>query len=224
MRTLPAFLSAGSRFLLAGVLLALILAPARPQPPGHAARARLIGAARGRAAGPRRRRRHARRDTDRLEHRRDDRRLGAAAGDPPADARARAGRARDAAQRPRRARRARARRRSRAATAPSSAVGLALDARRDVSWSLGSFFAHRLPLPRDGFVATTWQMLSAGVFLLLLGVATGELGDDGPGRLHASSRSRPGSTSPSSARWSPSPPTPGCSGTRRSRRSSRTST
>ena len=43
-----------------------------------------------------------------------------------------------------------------------------------ISWSLGSFFGHRLPLPRDGFVATTWEMLSAGVFLLLLGVATGE--------------------------------------------------
>ena len=56
-----------------------------------------------------------------------------------------------------------------------------------VSWSLGSFFGHRLPLPRDGFVATTWEMLSAGVFLLVLGVATGELGDDGRGRLQLES-------------------------------------
>ncbi len=56
----------------------------------------------------------------------------------------------------------------------SSAVGLAIGLCASISWSLGSFFAHRLPLPRDGFVATTWEMLSAGVFLLVLGVATGE--------------------------------------------------
>jgi drug/metabolite transporter (DMT)-like permease len=56
----------------------------------------------------------------------------------------------------------------------SSTVGLAIMVGASVSWSLGSFFGHRLPLPRDGFVATTWEMLSAGVFLLVLGVATGE--------------------------------------------------
>ncbi len=56
----------------------------------------------------------------------------------------------------------------------SSAVGLAIALSASISWSLGSFFAHRLPLPRDGFVATTWEMLSAGVFLLVLGVVTGE--------------------------------------------------
>ena len=58
----------------------------------------------------------------------------------------------------------------------ASAFGLAVSVAASVSWSLGSFFAHRLPLPRDAFVATTWEMLSAGVFLLLFGVATGELG------------------------------------------------
>ncbi|MCP9487536.1 MAG: EamA family transporter [Gaiellaceae bacterium MAG52_C11] len=63
----------------------------------------------------------------------------------------------------------------------SSAVGLAIALGATVSWSLGSFFAHRLPLPRDGFVATTWEMLSAGAFLLVLGVASGELGTMDPG-------------------------------------------
>jgi len=58
----------------------------------------------------------------------------------------------------------------------ASATGLALMLAATISWSLGSFFGHRLPLPRDGFVATTWEMLSAGVFLLVLGVAAGELG------------------------------------------------
>ena len=57
----------------------------------------------------------------------------------------------------------------------SSAAGLALMLGASISWSLGSFFGHRLPLPKDGFVATTWEMLSAGFFLLLFGVATGEL-------------------------------------------------
>lgn len=56
----------------------------------------------------------------------------------------------------------------------ASAVGLAIALGATISWSLGSFFARRLPLPRDGFVATTWQMLCAGVFLLVLGVITGE--------------------------------------------------
>jgi drug/metabolite transporter (DMT)-like permease len=56
----------------------------------------------------------------------------------------------------------------------SSAVGLAMGVAASISWSLGSFFAHRLPLPKDSFVATTWEMLSAGVFLLVLGLVTGE--------------------------------------------------
>ena len=57
---------------------------------------------------------------------------------------------------------------------PSSAIGLLIALVASISWSLGSFFGHRLPLPRDGFVATTWEMLTAGVFLVVLGVVTGE--------------------------------------------------
>ncbi len=56
----------------------------------------------------------------------------------------------------------------------SSAVGLAIAVGATVAWSLGSFFGHRLPVPEDGFVAATWEMLGAGVFLVLLGAATGE--------------------------------------------------
>ena len=56
----------------------------------------------------------------------------------------------------------------------AGAVGLSIALAATISWSLGSFFGHRLPLPRDGFVATTWEMLSAGVMLLVLGVVTGE--------------------------------------------------
>jgi drug/metabolite transporter (DMT)-like permease len=62
----------------------------------------------------------------------------------------------------------------------SSAIGLGLMLGASVSWSLGSFFGHRLPLPRDGFVATTWEMLSAGAVLLVLGAARGEVGSADP--------------------------------------------
>ena len=58
----------------------------------------------------------------------------------------------------------------------SSVIGLALALGATVSWSLGSFFGHRLPLPRDGFVATAWQMLTAAAILLVLGTARGEVG------------------------------------------------
>jgi len=63
----------------------------------------------------------------------------------------------------------------------ASAVGLAIALGASISWSLGSFFGHKLPLPRDGFVAATWEMLSAGFFLLVLGVASGELVTMEPG-------------------------------------------
>jgi drug/metabolite transporter (DMT)-like permease len=65
----------------------------------------------------------------------------------------------------------------------ASAVGLAIALGASISWSLGSFFGHRLPLPSDGFVATTWEMLSAGVFLVVLGAASGELGSMEPSRF-----------------------------------------
>lgn len=58
----------------------------------------------------------------------------------------------------------------------ASGIGLALMVGATVSWSLGSFFGQRLPVPRDSFVATTWEMLSAGVFLVLLATAVGEPG------------------------------------------------
>jgi drug/metabolite transporter (DMT)-like permease len=61
-----------------------------------------------------------------------------------------------------------------------SAVGLALMLGASVSWSLGSFYGRRLPLPRDPFVATTYEMLGGGVFLVALALAAGEGGDVRP--------------------------------------------
>ncbi len=63
----------------------------------------------------------------------------------------------------------------------AGAAGLALVLGATVSWSLGSYFGHRLPLPRDGFVATTWEMLCGGGFLILLALASGEGGSVDPG-------------------------------------------
>jgi drug/metabolite transporter (DMT)-like permease len=69
----------------------------------------------------------------------------------------------------------------------STATGLALMVGATVSWSLGSFFAGRLPLPGDRFVAAVYEMLSGGVLLLLLGLATGEAGDVDPSAFSAES-------------------------------------
>jgi drug/metabolite transporter (DMT)-like permease len=55
-----------------------------------------------------------------------------------------------------------------------SAVGLALMLGASISWSTGSFLSSRLPLPRDPFVATTYEMLGGGVALAAIALATGE--------------------------------------------------
>lgn len=62
----------------------------------------------------------------------------------------------------------------------STLGGLAIMLAATISWSLGSFFSHRAPLPRDPFVSTVWEMLAAAVFLTVLGLAAGEAGDVRP--------------------------------------------
>ena len=42
------------------------------------------------------------------------------------------------------------------------------------SWASGSFFSSRLPLPRDPFVSTAAQMVTGGLILLVGGAVTGE--------------------------------------------------
>jgi drug/metabolite transporter (DMT)-like permease len=41
-----------------------------------------------------------------------------------------------------------------------------------VMWATGSFLSRRLPLPRDAFVATSFEMLAGGLILLPIGLAT----------------------------------------------------
>ena len=59
----------------------------------------------------------------------------------------------------------------------STAVGLALMLGASLSWSIGSFTSRSLPLPRDPFVATAYEMLAGGVVLVLGALALGEGGD-----------------------------------------------
>jgi drug/metabolite transporter (DMT)-like permease len=54
-----------------------------------------------------------------------------------------------------------------------------------VCWSCGSFASPRLPLPSHPFVATTYEMLAAGVVLVIAGVATGEAGRVHPSAIPA---------------------------------------
>ncbi len=60
---------------------------------------------------------------------------------------------------------------------PVHAWGLAVLVAAAASWALGSFLSSRIPMPRDAFVATTWEMLAGGSAMLLAGAATGELAD-----------------------------------------------
>ena len=59
----------------------------------------------------------------------------------------------------------------------STAIGLAMMLGATFSWSTGSFCSRRLPLPRDPFVATVYEMLGGGIVLIVAALALGEGGD-----------------------------------------------
>ena len=61
----------------------------------------------------------------------------------------------------------------------STAVGLALMLGASISWSSGSFFSGRLTLPPDPFVATVYEMIGGGVVLLVIALGAGEWRDVG---------------------------------------------
>jgi drug/metabolite transporter (DMT)-like permease len=65
--------------------------------------------------------------------------------------------------------------------AGSTALGLAIAISATIAWSTGSFLSKRLPLPRDPFVATAWEMACGGTFLMLAALVFeeyGQLGSD----------------------------------------------
>ncbi len=61
--------------------------------------------------------------------------------------------------------------------AGSTALGLAVMISATISWSTGSFLSKRVPLPRNPFVATAWEMALGGSFLMLGAAAFGEYGE-----------------------------------------------
>ncbi len=59
----------------------------------------------------------------------------------------------------------------------STAVGLLVMLAASMAWSRGSFVSRRLRLPADPFVATTYEMLGGGIVLVATGTVLGEWGD-----------------------------------------------
>jgi len=53
----------------------------------------------------------------------------------------------------------------------ATTTGIVLCIVSALMWSVGSVAAARLPMPRDAFVATAWEMLAGGVVLLPWGLA-----------------------------------------------------
>jgi drug/metabolite transporter (DMT)-like permease len=60
--------------------------------------------------------------------------------------------------------------------ADATVIGIVLVLIAALSWAIGSFFSPRLPLPRDSFVSTGWQMVWGGAILLVAAVVAGEPG------------------------------------------------
>jgi drug/metabolite transporter (DMT)-like permease len=58
--------------------------------------------------------------------------------------------------------------------AGSTALGLAVMISASVAWTLGSFLSKRLPLPRDPFVGSVYEMGAGGAFLALASLVFGE--------------------------------------------------
>jgi drug/metabolite transporter (DMT)-like permease len=63
--------------------------------------------------------------------------------------------------------------------AGSTALGLAVMISASMSWTLGSFLSKRISLPSDPFVASLYEMGLGGTFLLLGAAAFGEYGELG---------------------------------------------
>lgn len=71
--------------------------------------------------------------------------------------------------------------------AGSTALGLAIMIAASISWSTGSFFSGRLGLPRDPFVATVYEMVAGGLLLGAGALAFGEWRDLDSGAFAADS-------------------------------------
>lgn len=59
----------------------------------------------------------------------------------------------------------------------SAAIGLAIMLCGSIAWSTGSFASRRMPLPPDPFVATVYEMIGGGLALVVASLALGEGSD-----------------------------------------------
>ncbi len=59
----------------------------------------------------------------------------------------------------------------------SAAIGLAIMLCGSIAWSTGSFISRRMPLPKDPFVATVYEMIGGGLVLIVAALAVGEGAD-----------------------------------------------
>ena len=71
--------------------------------------------------------------------------------------------------------------------AGSTALGLAIMISGSISWTMGSFLSKRLPLPRDPFVGSVYEMAAGGAFLALASLVFGEWSDIGSGTFSRNS-------------------------------------
>jgi drug/metabolite transporter (DMT)-like permease len=66
-------------------------------------------------------------------------------------------------------------------------LGVGLVVFATISWALGSLYARRAELPRNGLLATGMEMLAGGVLLAIAGTITGELGRTHPATFSTNS-------------------------------------
>jgi drug/metabolite transporter (DMT)-like permease len=66
-------------------------------------------------------------------------------------------------------------------------IGIALVAGAAISWSVGSIYARRAPLPRSPFLGAGQEMLAGGVVMLGIGVLRGELAAVDPAAFSSAS-------------------------------------
>jgi len=65
-------------------------------------------------------------------------------------------------------------------------VGIVLLVFAPIFWSMGSFLSSRVAMPDDPFVATVWEMLAGGSVMLVVGSARGELAGFSPAEVSPS--------------------------------------
>ena len=72
-------------------------------------------------------------------------------------------------------------------TEPIDPVGIALVAGAAISWSIGSVYARRAPLPKSAFQEAGLEMLAGGAIMLGVGILRGELAAVDPGAFSSAS-------------------------------------